>query len=382
MINNLEVILKEIKWQKKFYDIQEKNNDDKFNIFTICGVNHYENTHSSIIAEFLNPKGSHNLKDLFLRTFIETLVFYKCLDADFNFDTKEANVITEYPIPGGRIDIVIKSKNNKVLLIENKIYAKDQYLQLKTYYDFALINYGDNFKLLYLTLKGDDSSDTLGKTVPYIKVSYMEIIQYWIQRGIELTAKKPLVRETLIQYGNHIANLTNTKKNNFMNKDLLEMLIKPENVGSVFSLVEGISDVQNHIINEVFIPQFKELCNKYNLEFSSGESDFVSKPYNGFYALNKEWKNYSIFIEFQSSGLSNCVIGLGLIDIQDSDRSAHESLKNLFRYKNQRNLFDTFPKYPNWNGKAMQAIVDGDMKKELDNYFEQMFNKLKSIEGL
>lgn len=29
----------------------------RFNMFRICGVNHYENTHSAILTEFLNPKG-------------------------------------------------------------------------------------------------------------------------------------------------------------------------------------------------------------------------------------------------------------------------------------------------------------------------------------
>ena len=33
----------------------------RFNVFGLCGVDHYENTHSNIIAEFLNPKGSHSL---------------------------------------------------------------------------------------------------------------------------------------------------------------------------------------------------------------------------------------------------------------------------------------------------------------------------------
>ena len=32
---------------------------ESFNIFKVCGVNHYEVTHSAIITEFLNPKGTH-----------------------------------------------------------------------------------------------------------------------------------------------------------------------------------------------------------------------------------------------------------------------------------------------------------------------------------
>jgi len=34
----------------------------RFNLFRIFGVDHYENTHSAIIAELLNPKGTHGLK--------------------------------------------------------------------------------------------------------------------------------------------------------------------------------------------------------------------------------------------------------------------------------------------------------------------------------
>jgi len=34
----------------------------RFNMFGILGVNHYENTHSAIICELLNPQGSHGLK--------------------------------------------------------------------------------------------------------------------------------------------------------------------------------------------------------------------------------------------------------------------------------------------------------------------------------
>lgn len=32
----------------------------RFNMFRVCGVNHYEKTHSAIIAEFLNPNGTHD----------------------------------------------------------------------------------------------------------------------------------------------------------------------------------------------------------------------------------------------------------------------------------------------------------------------------------
>jgi hypothetical protein len=45
----------------------------RFNVFRLCGVDHYENVHSTILAELLNPKGTHGLKEKFLNKFIETL---------------------------------------------------------------------------------------------------------------------------------------------------------------------------------------------------------------------------------------------------------------------------------------------------------------------
>ena len=62
-MNNIQNLLKQIQL------LQKKNNEildatgARFNMFRICGVNHYENTHSAIIKEFLDPNGSHSLKD-------------------------------------------------------------------------------------------------------------------------------------------------------------------------------------------------------------------------------------------------------------------------------------------------------------------------------
>ena len=59
--------------------IRQKNTEildasgSRFNMFGLCGVNHYENTHSAIIAEFLNSNGSHGLKSKFLEAFIQYL---------------------------------------------------------------------------------------------------------------------------------------------------------------------------------------------------------------------------------------------------------------------------------------------------------------------
>ena len=80
--------------------IREKNAEileasgGMFNMFEVCGVNHYENTHSKIIAAFLDTKGCHGLKDKFLKCFVDTFV------GDFSngFKCKHAKVHVEHTV--------------------------------------------------------------------------------------------------------------------------------------------------------------------------------------------------------------------------------------------------------------------------------------------
>lgn len=110
-----------------------------FNIFRVCGVNHYENTHSAILSEFLNPKGTHGLRSQLLDCFIEILGDGLVVKG---FDSKHARVYTEYLTPEGRMDILIEDQlNQKAIIIENKIYANDQWKQLLRYNSYAEIKY-------------------------------------------------------------------------------------------------------------------------------------------------------------------------------------------------------------------------------------------------
>ena len=65
-MNSLQNLLNQVE------TITRKNNEildasgSRFNLFRIFGVDHYENTHYAIIAELLNPEGTHLLKHKFL----------------------------------------------------------------------------------------------------------------------------------------------------------------------------------------------------------------------------------------------------------------------------------------------------------------------------
>jgi hypothetical protein len=182
----------------------------RFNMFRVCGVNHYENTHSAIIAEFLNPNGTHGLKYKLLECFIETLGEYFSIQ---NFNCENARVHIEYSTKEGRIDILIEDNQNKAIIIENKIYANDQFEQLKRYNRYAEQTYKNGYQILYLTLWGNNASDQSSEGVQYFSISHKENIINWLDKCVAITSRFPMVRETIIQYINHLKQLTNQDMN-------------------------------------------------------------------------------------------------------------------------------------------------------------------------
>ena len=80
---------------------ESRQRGEQFNIFHACGLNHYETRHSAILAEFLNPEGSHGQGDVYLKAFLDVVPF------PFRFDTSTAKVTTEFPTSDGRMDILI-----------------------------------------------------------------------------------------------------------------------------------------------------------------------------------------------------------------------------------------------------------------------------------
>lgn len=267
--------------------VVKKNNEildatgGRFNMFRVVGVNHYENTHSAILAEFLNPKGSHGLKHKLLETFIKTIF----IDNSFEFGFENANIKTEAPTKDGRIDILIEDgKQGKAIIIENKVYANDQKEQLKRYNEFAEGKYGvSNYKILYLTLSGSDASMQSGEGVEYISISYKREIIDWLENSVNTSSRFPLVRETLIQYINHLKQLTNQDVNMKNQEELVEILSKPENIESAIKISANIQQAKLKIVTDMV----KTIAKDNNLECE------IYKDAMGFGFFKSNWKRGS-----------------------------------------------------------------------------------------
>lgn len=195
-----------------------KQKGDNFNVFKLCGVNHYENRHSDIIAEFLDPKGSHGCGNDFLRAFCQII------GLDFK-KFENAKIDREYPIPDGRLDILIQAGKNKIV-IENKIYAEEGVDQLKRYLDWFNKNSGNKNLLFFLTLDGRPSSNDDEIHGQHDCISYRNHIISWLTECIRIAVEKPFVREALLQYRNLVEELTKGNKMSEEDKKIAETIQK------------------------------------------------------------------------------------------------------------------------------------------------------------
>ncbi len=255
----------------------------------------------------MNPKGIHGLDSIFLQLFVEELNLN-------DFDYKSATVKVELSIgevtdiEGGRIDIDICDKNGYHIIIENKIYAKDQENQLIRYF-----NYGKSrcrqFKLLYLTLEGDmPDEDTscldskngikLEENSDYILISYRNDVKNWLEKCREKATTRPLLREGISHYINLIKNMTNQSIYTAMNEEVKVELLKPENVRNLANFKECLMQVQIELQTQFW----KKLVNCLEIKrYDVSKNSFSDKQINEFYTSSKNNKYYGIEIRITST---------------------------------------------------------------------------------
>ena len=191
------------------YDEIKKINGENFNIFSILQLESDEvKTHSNFIFNLLNPKGSHDRGDIFLKLFLQKILTpeeYKTMGS-----VKE--VKREDPTnKKRRIDFTIETEK-LFIAIEMKIHASDQDRQLADYYQY-INKKKEKTKLFYLTLEGDEASEKSSKNLKvdedYYRISFQYHIYTWMEECIEKSATVPVIREGLVHYKNLIQKLTN-----------------------------------------------------------------------------------------------------------------------------------------------------------------------------
>lgn len=291
----LDKILKLVETDRTL-QAQRIKDGDTFNVFSILGLQSYEvRTHSAFIGELLSPTGSHGCNDKLLAAFLKSVPAL----ADFVFNTKNAEVTLEASIgttnktmtEGGRIDLLIKS-GNKVIVIENKIYADDQKTQMKRYQNFC--QQYDDYRLLYLNLDGiEPSEDSIVDMVldeDYHIISYSEDILYWLEQCKKVCKNRMLVLSSIVQYSNLIKELTNQMNDN-TEKELMSLLSSKDNMEKTAIILDRYQEHKDKLFEEQFVKKIVSWAKRQDMEVTD---EYVNFP---FAIRPKSWKNHWIVLE-------------------------------------------------------------------------------------
>src|SRR5690606_13775611 len=106
-----------------------------FNIFRALGVASRETVHSSFLAHLFDPRGAHQQKGLFLKSFF-TFLREERHSSCWIYPADDWTVCTEHDCRPfrARLDLLLQSADRSVIVvIENKIFARDHDGQLDEY---------------------------------------------------------------------------------------------------------------------------------------------------------------------------------------------------------------------------------------------------------
>lgn len=361
-----------------------KNSGEEFNLISVMNLETDETrTHSRILADLLNPRGSHGQGPIFLNSFIDLSPSLQ----DLNIDTCNCQVYTEKSIgeidkyyrKGGRIDIVIEDAD-RAIIIENKVNAPDQKNQLLRYKKYATQQYSD-FRIIYLNKFGTPASDTStgGKLSieDYIQIGYSPDILTWLSSCLELVSDKSRLHDSLKQYKESVQYITNQSMDDIAQKQLLDLLTKQENAPTIAQIILNEDAFFNEVLEKYVWSPIRAWAESNNYEYIEDEEGCLVRP--------SMWSNHAMFIGKDNSRYwSDMYIGV----------YHHTDSKAIL--KKDRFMLPCFDQNPNdvwplgwkylpeslrsWDFSTVESIVNGDVFNYYVENFEEVLKELAGKE--
>lgn len=199
-----------------------------------------EKVSSNILAFFLDTRREHNLKNLFVKSLLES-VELNAEEYPENFES-ETEVCTKN---GKYIDLLLRSEQVNIV-IENKIYA-ELYNPLKDYYETASEEGKEEPVGIVLSLFPIDERKKKEWSEKYKFVTYRDFFSKVKENiGNYLEEANPKYIPFLLDY---FYNIENLERGENMDKEFLEFL--RENKDKVETFTAGIEEFRKYLRNKV-----------------------------------------------------------------------------------------------------------------------------------
>jgi hypothetical protein len=231
-----------------------------YNVFRILGVEEQEvSLHSAFLVHLFDPLGVHGQGSLFLDSFLNEIGITRRA-SDWSCER-------EWPIPSGRIDILLQSKKDQVsIAIENKIHASDEATQLRRYRDWLDRSYRlqrfSRRRLLFLTLDGERSKQPNAEGVDYQCISYREHILRFLRKAMDKIAAAE-VKNTVKQYIDTLKLiLGETSMQDPIEAEIIRTSLQPKYVGTALAMARCAPKIVDALLCDFWAKGKKRLEEK------------------------------------------------------------------------------------------------------------------------
>jgi hypothetical protein len=316
----------------QFRHLYGKTLSPDFNAFSFWHID--ENKVSEILAFLLNPKGTHDQGDIFLKLFVQKF------DLKFEYNANDKIIVKCEHITdkNRRIDILIsKNDNESIIGIENKIYAgtADQNNQVIDYLAY-LAGRSADYCLFYLApaekrigehslSKKDFESYTSEKKLRMISYEF-DIIE--LIHSFALHCESERVRFFILEFEKKLRQMfmgeESINDNKFITGHILENV---ENLELSFKIMKGLNEAKMQLQNQ-FKNELKDIGEQFDLEVN----DLKLTP--------KSWRKYHITFSYESSGI---LYGLTRVN-EDKNKPGLKEVQDLFPSVK----FTSTPWWPMW----------------------------------
>lgn len=350
---------------QRYREYKDKNNFKEnypFNIFELISDIYYrENFHSDIIAQLLR-------NEIILKNFLDFIGVDKSKYENYEVEREES-----------KIDILIKTEKNCVI-VENKLnWAKDMPEQLFRYYGICKDNYGlEVDKIVYLSPNSwkqpeEQSIKEIPKELIKTIIGYdgenNDFYTMVLQKSLEeMNNKEPKEWLLLLEHYLKILRQTGVTKMDTLTKKFYEK-IKEE--PQEYEKIKLIVDMYNNLTTT----RANSLISKFINGKIWGNPPFV---YFDFYIKDKR-KNYAINIFVNKYDYSN----LYLYSRENDREKFEQDNKDIEAWLKKHNLFEGFEKDETWYNEWNKNFKFPEEENELYDFTEKLIECLeKDVESI
>lgn len=343
---------------------------DEANIFKITNMADKEIVHSDMLAWLFNPYENHNLNDKILK---EILMRLSKKDAEYIslllLDYSDLEVYREYTVDNGRrIDILMESKNNKVIfIIENKIWSGEGDNQLEDYKNYIDEKYSDyNRIFLFLTPEKERKEKYKG----YIHITYSmiySVLNCVLQENQIKFEISVIIRQYKEIIGRYIMGSIDKEMVDLCRKLYVEHKEALDKIMQYGNTTYYLTEVINEILDNEQIYNGKVILKNYGhiVYLPHCKSETREKLQCGF-QKDREYLALTISIEIKDENVT--------IYLQGSGRNENNTAEQNNNYNKLKNIFETKQEISKW---GWYNFIKTNFKSEVYTNNEEYIKKVK-----